>query len=285
MSAPAPVTTNERPQKPRLRWTAWAGMAVFVAITLWSAIDWSGADWVDVPALDRFGGLGFSLAPLFSEQATRGFSIIARFFDPQWTYLPRVWPSFLETLYIAVLAAASGCAVALPVSLYCSKVTNRSTWLYQAWRTFLSIIRSLPDVAWALLFVAAVGTGALPGVLALFVFNIGVVAKLTSETVDGVDPGPIEAADAAGATRVQRAWSAVVPQILPGYLSYSLYVFELNLRASIVLGFVGAGGIGNVMRVTVARFEWERTGAVIVAVFIIVVVLDQISIAMRKRLV
>jgi phosphonate transport system permease protein len=128
-------------------------------------------------------------------------------------------------------------------------------------------------------------TGALPGILALFVFNIGVVAKLTSETVDGVDPGPIEAADAAGATRVQRAWSAVVPQILPGYLSYSLYVFELNLRASIVLGYVGAGGIGNIIRVTVTRFEWERAGAVIAAVFVIVVVLDRISIAMRRRLV
>jgi phosphonate transport system permease protein len=247
-------------------------MAVFAAITLWAAVD-------------RFGGVGFTLAPLFSEQASRGFSTIARFFNPEWSYLPQAWPRFLETFYMAVLAATTGCAVALPVSLYCSKVTNRSTWLYQAWRTLLSVIRSLPDVAWALLFVAAVGTGALAGTLALFMFNIGVVAKLTSETVDSVDPGPIEAADAAGATRVQRAWSAVVPQILPGYLSYSLYVFELNLRAASVLGLVGAGGIGNTINVLKAQFQWERMGAVIAGLFVIVVVLDRISIAMRRRLV
>jgi phosphonate transport system permease protein len=262
---------DRRPTKPPVSWTVWVAGAVFLAITWWSASS-------------RFG-VDFSLAPLFTEQATRGFQIISRFFDPEWSYLPRVWPSFLETLYIAMIAATTGCAVALPISLLCSRVTNSSSWLYQAWRTLLSVIRSLPDVAWALLFVAAVGTGALGGVLALFMFNIGVVAKLTSETVDGVDPGPLEAADAAGAGRVQRAWAGVVPQILPGYLSYSLYVFELNLRASIVLGLVGAGGIGQVIRVTMANFWWERLGAVIVAVFVIVVVLDRVSIRMRRKLV
>jgi phosphonate transport system permease protein len=270
-STASPSRTSRRPDKPPVRWTTWAGVAAFLAITAWAVFE-------------PIGGMGFTLAPLFSD-LTRGVEIIARFFDPEWSYLPRVWPQFAETFYMAVLASVTGCAVALPISLYCSKVTNQSTLLYQAWRTLLSVIRSLPDVAWALLFVAAVGTGALGGVLALFMFNIGVVAKLTSETVDGVDLGPLEAADAAGAGRVQRAWSAVVPQILPGYLSYSLYVFELNLRASIVLGLVGAGGIGQVIRVTLSRFEWERMGAVIVAVFVIVVILDRISIAMRRRLV
>jgi phosphonate transport system permease protein len=262
--------TRRRPQRPPTRWTTWLAFVVFAAITYWAASS-------------RFG-VGFSLTPLVAD-ATRGFSIIARFFNPEWSYLPRVWPAFTETFYMAVLAATAGCAVALPVALFCSRVTNSSSVMYQAWRTLLSVIRSLPDVAWALLFVAAVGTGALAGVLALFVFNIGVVAKLTSETVDGVDVGPLEAADAAGAGRIQRAWSGVVPQILPGYLSYSLYVFELNLRASIVLGLVGAGGIGQVIRVTMSRFEWERLGAVIVAVFVIVVILDRVSIAMRRRLV
>jgi phosphonate transport system permease protein len=268
-TSPSPRTTR-RPEKPATRWTTWLALAVFLGITYWAGSSRYGVD--------------FSLAPLLTD-ATRGAALIARFFNPDWAYLARVWPAFTETLYMAVLAATAGCAVALPVSLFCSKVTNPSNVLYQAWRTLLSVIRSLPDVAWALLFVAAVGTGALAGVLALFVFNIGVVAKLTSETVDGVDVGPLEAADAAGAGRVQRAWAGVVPQILPGYLSYSLYVFELNLRASIVLGLVGAGGIGSVIRVTMSRFEWERLGAVIVSVFVIVVILDRVSIAMRRRLV
>jgi phosphonate transport system permease protein len=272
VSAPAPPATSERPTKPGARWTTWAGLAAFVAITLWSA-------------LEPLGGIGFSLTALFTEQAIRGRQLIMRFFTPEWSFLPGVWPRFLETLYIAVIAAPIGCALALPVALFCSRVTNRNRALYQAWRTFLSVVRSLPDVAWALLFVAAVGTGALPGVLALIMFNMGIVAKLTSESIDSVDLGPLEAADATGAGRIQRAWTAVVPQVLPTYLSYSLYVFELNLRASIVLGLVGAGGIGTVIRVTFARFEFERLGAVIAAVFVIVVVLDRISVNMRRRLV
>jgi phosphonate transport system permease protein len=259
---------SRRPDRPRTSWSTWAALLGFLAVTAWA---WSG--------------VGFTLAPLFTEQATRGFQIIRRFFDPDWAYLARVWPAFLETLYMAIIGSMFGCAFALPVSLLCSKVTNQTRVLFTLMRTLLSIVRSLPDVAWALLFVAAVGTGALAGILALIVFNIGVVAKLTSETVDGVDLGPLEAADAAGATRVQRAWAAVVPQVLPGYLSYSLYVFELNLRASIVLGLVGAGGIGNIVNLTLSRLEWERMGAVILLLFAIVVVIDQASIAMRKRLV
>jgi phosphonate transport system permease protein len=266
-TAPGPTGTR-RPPKPAVRWSTWAGGIAVLALTAWA-----------------WRGVGFTLAPLFDEQATRGFEIIARFFDPDWAFLVRIVDPLLETLYIAVIAAVVGCLVALPVALLCSKVTNANRLLYGVARTLLSIVRSLPDVAWGLLLVAMVGFGALSGVIALIFFNIGVVAKLTSETVDGVDLGPLEAADAAGAGRVQRAWAAVVPQVLPGYLSYSLYVFELNLRASIVIGFVGAGGIGNVIRVLLNQFAWERLGAVIFAVFVIVVVLDQVSIAMRKRLV
>lgn len=263
---------GRRPTKPPVRWTTWAGVSAFVAITLWAA-------------LEPLGGIGFSLAPLFSEQAAAGWFIIRRFFDPEWAFLLRVYPRFLETLYIAVLASAIGCTVALPIALLSSKVTNGSRVLYGLMRTWLSVIRSLPDVAWAFLFVAAVGTGALGGIMALIMFNIGIIAKLTSETVDGVDLGPVEAAQAAGASRIQTAWSAVVPQILPGYLSYSLYVFELNIRASLVIGFVGGGGIGNVIRQTMSRFEWEQLSALIIAFFVIVVILDQVSIALRRRLV
>jgi phosphonate transport system permease protein len=268
----APPRTGSRPDKPPVRWTVWAGAAAFIAITLWAA-------------LEPLGGIGFTLAPLFSEQATRGFHIIRRFFDPDWAFLARVYPALLETLYIAVIASVVGCAVALPISLLASKVTNTNGVVYGLFRTWLSVIRSLPDIAWALLFVAAVGTGALGGIMALIIFNIGVVAKLTSETIDGVDPGPIEAAQASGAGRVQTAFSAVVPQILPGYLSYSLYVFELNIRASLVIGYVGAGGIGNVIRVQLSQFNYERLGALIFGFFVIVVILDQVSIALRRRLV
>jgi phosphonate transport system permease protein len=116
-------------------------------------------------------------------------------------------------------------------------------------------------------------------------FNIGVNAKLTSETIDGVDLGPVEAADASGANRMQRAWAAVVPQILPSYMSYSLYVFELNIRASVVIGLVGGGGIGQVIRVQLNQFNFSNLGALIVGLFVVVFVLDRISLMIRRRLV
>ncbi len=121
-----------------------------------------------------------------------------------------------------------------------------------------NVIRAFPDILWALLFVAAVGIGALSGLLALFFFSIAVVTKLTADTLDGIDIGPLEAANASGARHSQMLRTAVVPQILPAYASYALYAFELNLRASSVIGFVGAGGIGQ--RIAVLRVA-EQLGS------------------------
>lgn len=267
VAPPATTAALTRPRRPRPRWSLWAGLALVAVITVWSAYQ-----------------IEFTLAPLFTDLG-RGTEIVARFFDPNWSFIVRVWPRWLETIYIAVIAAVIGNGVALFISLLASKVTTSSRPVYQTSKTVLSVVRSLPDIAYGLLFVAAVGTGALGGILALIMFNIGVNAKLTSETIDAVDTGPLEAADASGANRVQRSWSAVVPQILPNYLSYSLYVLELNIRASVVIGLVGGGGIGNVIRVELAGFRYENIGAIILALFVIVFVLDRASIWFRRRLV
>lgn len=268
MTAPAaqrPAT--QRPAPPRPRWSLWAGLAAVAAITVWAAV-----------------GIEFTLVPLFTD-TLRGRQVLVQFLDPQWTYMFRVWPAWMETLYIAVIASVVGCAIALVLSLLASAVTAPNRPVVRITRWLLSVVRSLPDVAYGLLFVVAVGTGAVGGILALVMFNIGIVAKLTSETIDAVDTGPIEAADAAGANRIQRAATAVVPQIAPAYLSYCLYVFELNIRASVVIGLVGGGGIGNVISVELARFRYDRLAAIVVALFVVVFAIDQLSRAIRRRLV
>lgn len=266
-----PRTGTARPEKPPVRWQTWAAVIIFVGLTWWAGSS-------------RFG-LGFSLSPLFGESLTRGTSIIAEFFEFNWPFLWRVRTPWLETVYIAVIASLIGCALALPFSLLASKVTAPNRAAYQFCKTLLSVIRSLPDVAYGLLMVAFVGTGALGGILALIFFNIGIAAKLTSETVDAIDLGPIEAAQASGANRIQTSWVSVVPQILPNYLAYSLYVFELNIRASVVIGLVGGGGIGNVIRVQLQQFNFGNVGTIIVALFVLVFVLDRVSISLRRRLV
>ncbi|WP_300009107.1 phosphonate ABC transporter, permease protein PhnE [Pseudonocardia sp.] len=256
-----------RPPRPRPRWSLWAGLAATAVITVWAAI-----------------GIEFTLAPLFTD-TLRGRRIIAQFFPPNWDYIVRVWPAWVETLSIAVIASVVGCALALGAALLASKVTAPGNAVYQAAKAALSVVRSLPDIAYGLLFVAAVGTGALGGIMALVFFNLGIAAKLTAETIDAVDLGPLEAADASGGNRIQRAARAVLPQIAPNYLSYCLYVFELNIRASVVIGLVGGGGIGNVISVELARFRYDNLAALVVALFVVVFAIDQLSRAVRRRLV
>jgi phosphonate transport system permease protein len=152
-------------------------------------------------------------------------------------------------------------------------------------RTVCNIIRAFPDILWALLFVAAVGIGALSGLLALFFFSIAVVTKLTADTLDGIDTGPLEAADAGGARHSQMLRTAVVPQILPAYASYALYAFELNLRASSVIGLVGAGGIGQRIQFFQSQNNWEAVWGIVVMFVIVVFIVDRISTLLRRRLV
>jgi phosphonate transport system permease protein len=191
----------------------------------------------------------------------------------------------LETFSMAVLASVAGCGLALPISFLVSRVTAPGAVVLSIGRAILSVVRAIPDILYALIFVAAVGVGPLPGIMALLLFNIGVTVKLLSETVDGVDPGPIEAGRASGATRIQTTRWAVLPQVLPNYVAYSLYVFELNIRASTVLGIVGAGGIGRMLYREYGFFHWSNVSVIIVELFVFVFFIELVSIWLRRRLV
>ena len=199
--------------------------------------------------------------------------------------MPRTIEPFIETFQIAVIASFIGCAIALPITFFASRTTvpNRPTLTIS--RGLLSVVRAIPDFLYALIFVAAIGIGPLPGILALIFFNVGVVAKLLSETVDSVDKGPIEAVDAGGSSRTQMVRWAVLPQVLPNYVAFSLYAFELNVRASTVLGYVGAGGIGFLLRTQYQFTEWSRVSVIIIELFIVVFIVELISIRLRRRLV
>ncbi|GLI26323.1 phosphonate ABC transporter permease [Agromyces rhizosphaerae] len=257
---------SARPRKPAPSWALWAGIIAAAAVTVWSAL-----------------GIEFTLVPFFTD-ATRGWFVIQEFFAPNWGFIFQVGNAWLETLSIAVLASLIGCLLGLIAAMMASKVTLANPVAHQAVKWVLSVIRSIPDIGWAFLMVAFVGVGSLAGILALVMFNIGIIAKLTSESIDAVDPGPIEAADASGANGLQRARWSVYPQVLPNFLSYSLYVFELNIRASIVIGLAGAGGIGNVLLVQLGRFAWENVSAIFIATFVVVLAVDLASQAIRRRI-
>lgn len=230
--------------------------------------------------------VGFSLSGLF-ENLGRKNSVIEGLLNPDWGQIwsERSRSAFVETLQLAVLGTVTGVTVALPLALFSTKFGNPNFWLRLLVRSFNNVIRAIPDLLWALIFVSAVGIGALSGLLALFFFSLAVTTKLTSDVLDGIDMGPVEAADASGAGRIQMLRTAVVPQILPSYSSFALYNFELNLRASAVLGLVGAGGIGNRIEFFRSQGRWEEMWGLIVMFFLVVLVVESFSVALRRRLV
>lgn len=275
----AGAATARRPTRPRRSPVVPLGIAIFLVIS-WAS-------------LSKDFGIGFDLGKLITNwsnlvtvlvtgsdsPARRGLLI------PNFAFLDQTFEPMLETFRMAVVASVLGCGVALPVAFVVSRVTSPNLATLFGGRAVLSVVRAIPDILYALVFVAAVGIGPLPGIAALIFFNVGVVAKLLSETIDGVDVGPIEAARAGGANRTQTVRWAVLPQVLPNYVAYSLYTFELNIRASTVIGIVGAGGIGNLLFAQYQFFNWSNVSLIIIVLFVLVVAIETISIFLRRRLV
>jgi phosphonate transport system permease protein len=261
---------TRRPGRPPRSRALYVGLAAFVVITLVSISE----EW----------GIGLDIGSIV-EDLGRVWPYVQQLLSPNWAFLPQIVEPLIETLQIAIVAAFIGCGLALPITFFASRTTvpNRATLV--ASRGVLSVVRAIPDFLYALIFVAAVGIGPLPGILALVFFNVGVVAKLLSETVDAVDSGPIEAAEAGGSDRTQMVRWAVLPQVLPNYVAFSLYAFELNVRASTVLGYVGAGGIGFLLRTQYQFQQWSNVAVIIICLFVIVFAIELISIRLRRRLV
>ena len=230
--------------------------------------------------------VSFSFADIFTNLGRKN-SVVEGLLAPDWGQIwsRRSREAFVETLQLAVLGTVTGSLLSLPLALWSTKYGNPNPILRGLLRSFNNVIRSIPDLLWALLFVSAVGIGALPGLLALFFFSLAVTTKLTSDTLDGIDMGPIEAANATGATLSQMLRTAVVPQILPAYSSFVLYNFELNLRASAVLGLVGAGGIGNRIEFFRGRGEWEELWGLVFMFFLVVFLVERLSVTLRRRLI
>ncbi len=244
---------------------------------------WSTLAALAVLIVFAFRATKFNLPALFT-----GAADFFRFFGrmaPDFTALPQIWAPLLQTIQIAYVATVVGSLIAIPLIFFASANTAVDPISMWVARTLLTILRSIPDLLWAALFVAVLGLGALPGVVALTLFSIGVLAKLGSETVESIDPGPLEALRAVGAGRNRTIVFAVVPQVAATMVSFILYVFEINVRASVVIGFVGAGGIGVLLQRYLNFFDYTGLGALIVVIFLVVLLIDGFSVWARSRLI
>ena len=204
--------------------------------------------------------------------------------DLSWAVLGPSLQGALVTLWIGLLGTTLSIPFALALALAAARGTAPGPVTYQAARGLLSFLRAVPDVVFALVFVTAVGLGPFPGVLALVLHNIGVMGKLWAETVEDADPGPPTALRSAGAGRLQVAVHALLPSVTPQLVGLLLYRFDVNVRSSLVLGLVGAGGIGFLINQSIQLFRFDEMLTHILVVLLLIVAVDQLSALVRRRL-
>lgn len=221
--------------------------------------------------LQRFAEGGPALLQLASEMVPPDFA--------RW----RHWLVPLrDTLAMSIAGTALAVAFSLPLAVLAAPNTTPTRWLGHAVRTLLAALRSVPELIMGVVFVAAVGFGALPGVLALGLHSVGMVAKFYAEAIEHVDPKPLEAARAAGAGRLQVVLHAVLPQVLPQLADITIYRWEYHFRASTVLGIVGAGGIGFELMAALRLIRYDQVAAILLVILGCVVVVDGLGARLRK---
>ncbi|KHF38396.1 phosphonate ABC transporter, permease protein PhnE [Halalkalibacter okhensis] len=211
--------------------------------------------------------------------------ILTDLFPPNWAYAPQVMEKLIETIQMAIIATTFAAIISVPIFLLSAANLFPSPWIHQPVRFIMNVLRTIPDILLAIIFVGIFGVGVFPGIMALFIFSLGLLAKLMYETIESIDMNPLDAIRASGGNTIQVIWYAVMPQVLPQFVSFGLYVFEVNVRASTVLGFVGAGGIGLLLQQQISFFNYPRVMTIIIIIFIAVVIIDYISNKIRERIV
>ncbi len=198
-----------------------------------------------------------------------------------------VFNNIMVTIFMALLATTAGTIVAAPISFLAARNIMARNWLgttvYGVVRAILNITRSYDSLVLATVFALWVGFGAFAGVMALTVITVASLGKLFSEAVESIDPGPIEAVAATGATAVEVVRYAVVPQVIPDFISYIIYHWDINVRISTILGFVGGGGIGFYLSQRINVLEYRKAATAIWAIVVVVWAMDFLSAEIRKR--
>ena len=210
--------------------------------------------------------------------------LLVKIFQPNWEFFPKVVSPLVDTIKMSILGTVIGCVIALPVAILASSNINKNIVVVSIFRFILALIRTLPTLIIALVCALIFSLGTFSGTIAIAIFTFGIVAKMLFESIETIDMGPFEAMEALGANKFQAFWSACVPQILPVYLSHSLYCFEMNVRASAILGYVGAGGLGITINERIGWRDYNSLGVVLLSLFVVVVAIDFFSEYLRRKL-
>ena len=226
---------------------------------------------------------GFDLK-LIINRFDKLLDLFVKLFHTKWEFFGKVIGPLVDTVKMSILGTVIGCLLALPVAVLASTNICKSAAIVSVLRFILALIRTLPTLVIALVCALVFGLGTFAGTLAIAIFTFGIVAKMLYESIETIDMGPFEAMEALGANKFQAFWSACVPQILPVYLSHSLYCFEMNVRASAILGYVGAGGLGITINERIGWRDYNGLGMVLLSLFVVVVAIEFFSEYLRKKL-
>ena len=236
---------------------------IVLMLLIWS---WQGAD----------------MRPLALWQDSANMAVFSQeFFPPNF----HDWRIYLQemviTVHIAIWGTVLAIVCAVPLGLL-SAENIAPMWLYQPIRRLMDACRAINEMVFAMLFIVAVGLGPFAGVLALWIHTTGVLAKLFAEAVEAIDPRPVEGVRATGANPLEEVIYGVIPQVLPLWISFSLYRFESNVRSASVVGMVGAGGIGVVLHESIRGFDYAETSAILIIIILCVTFIDLLSAWVRR---
>jgi len=241
---------------------AWLALAALLALALWH--------------------IGLVDAARLGRGVTNLGTFLRGLFPPDAATLPTLAEAMLETLEIAYVGTAIGVALALPLALAASPALFGPS-ITAPTKPVLALVRTVPSLFWGILFVVAVGLGPAAGALGIALYSLGYLGKLLYETFDGVDPEVIEAVRSVGASRLQLARYAILPESANGILAQLLFMFEYNVRASSIMGFVGAGGIGFYLLGYIQLLRYDLLLTALLLTLGVVIVIDRASAAVRAR--
>lgn len=210
--------------------------------------------------------------------------LVRRMYPPDWGHTGRIVQPLIETIHIATLGTIVTFIISIPIAFMSARnvTPNALTWFIG--RFILVASRSINTVVWALIFVAIFGPGAMAGIWAIAMRSIGFMGKLIAESIEEIDEGTVEAIEATGASRLKVLLVGVLPQVMPVIFGTTVYRWDINIRESTVLGFVGAGGIGIELYSSINLFAWQQVAVMLIAIFAVVVVSEFISAITRKRI-
>ena len=206
-------------------------------------------------------------------------------YPPEFDAFSNLVKPAIETIQMAFLGTLFATLISFPLAILAAKNLTTSRLLRNTSKGLIAFTRTVPDIVFALIFVSAVGLGTFPGTLALSCHSIGMLGKLYGEAIEEIDPQPLEAVEAVGASRIQSIKYAVIPQILPSFVANTFYRFDVNVRASVVLGLVGAGGIGFELIYAMKLFSYREVASILIVIFIIIILSEKVSDVIRKRII